>query len=335
MGRRCLVTGGAGFIGSNLVRALYANGHDVIVVDNLSTGSIRNVRGFMQQPRFEFMCANLCNKEVAEKACQGVDWVFHQAALGSVPRSVKDPLGTNDNNVRSTLNVLEAARAANVKRLVYASSASVYGDEERTVRGTFGSMETSQAVDVPTDYRTETMLTAPANPYAVSKLAGEEYVKVYHRLHGLETIALRYFNVFGERQNPAGEYAAVVPKFVGAAMRSEPMRIEGDGEQFRDFTHVSNVVLANLLAAEADSRACGRAYNVGAGGRTTVNALAEMIRAAVPGAPEPVHVEPRLGDVRGSIADTAAAGEMLEYAPLTHVEQGVERTVRWYMDQRS
>jgi len=247
--RRFLVTGGAGFIGSHIVERLLADGHAVRVLDNFSSGSLLNLV-FAEDAELEIVRGDVRDLACVEATAAGVEVIFHQAAMRSVPQSVADPLGTNASNVTGTLHVLEAARRQGVRRVVYASSSSVYGER----------------LDLP---KRETQVPAPISPYGVSKLAGEEYAAVWNRLYGVETVGLRYFNVFGPRQDPASEYAAVIPKFVLAALEGRPVEIHGDGAQSRDFTEVENVVEANVLAADADG-AGGEVFNVGCGARVSL-----------------------------------------------------------------
>ncbi|RMG87372.1 MAG: SDR family oxidoreductase, partial [Candidatus Dadabacteria bacterium] len=246
-----LVTGVAGFIGSNLAEALLARGHRVRGLDNFLTGKPENLEGL---DGLEFLEGDVRDPGACREACEGVDYVLHEAALGSVPRSIEDPALSNECNVTGTLNLLVAARDAGVKRLVFAASSSAYGD-------------------TPTLPKVEDMRPQPLSPYALTKLAGEEYCRLFFELYGLETVSLRYFNVFGKRQDPFSTYAAVIPKFVSALLRGEPPEIYGDGEQTRDFTYIADVVQANLRACEAPREACGQVYNVAYGERISLNAL--------------------------------------------------------------
>jgi nucleoside-diphosphate-sugar epimerase len=310
-GERCLVTGGAGFIGSNLVRALLERGFGVRVLDNLSTGRRSNLSDLLDD--VEFLEGSVAHLATVSRACEGVSRVFHEAAIPSVARSMAAPLASHEANATGTLNVLLAARQAGVSRVVYASSSSVYGDAESfPVR--------------------ETFRTKPISPYAVSKLAGEQYLGAFHASFGLPTVALRYFNVFGPRQDPGSEYAAVVPRFATAALTGGPVTIYGDGEQSRDFTFIGDVVQANLLAAEAPPEAFGRAFNVAYNERHSVNELLREIRARVPGVsqPEPDHAPPRAGEIRDSQADVTAAREVLGYEPKFSFLEGLGLTVEWF-----
>lgn len=304
---RALVTGGAGFIGSHLVDALVDRGDDVIALDDLSTGRRANLN-----PKARFVEADLADLAALREALEGVEVVFHQGARTSVPRSVEDPLGTDRVNVHGTLAVLHAAREAGCRRVVYASSSSVYGG----------------ASEPPTP---ESAPTQPRSPYAVSKLAGEWYCRVFAELHGLETVSLRYFNVFGPRQRPDSPYAAVIPRFVAALVAGEAPTVYGDGLQSRDFTYVDDVVAANLAAASAPPEACrGDAYNVGAGDSHTLLELLAVLGRILATDPRPVHADPRPGDVRHSGADVRAAARHLGYAPRVSFEEGLRRTVEWF-----
>lgn len=312
-GDLCLVTGGAGFIGSNLVHALVRRGMQVRVLDDLSTGRSVNLEGLGD---LEFVQGDVRDAEGVIAATRGCTVVFHQAAIPSVARSVADPVATNDVNVNGTLNVLMAARHAGVQRVVFASSSSVYGN----------------APILPAH---EDLPCRPISPYGVSKLAGERYLQAFWESYGLPTVALRYFNVFGIRQNPRAEYAAVVPRFVAASLGGTPATIFGDGEQARDFTFVEDVVQANLRAAESSPDAWGQAFNVAYGRRHSVNELHASVEAAVGGEIVPPVYEPaRVGDVRESHAAIAAAERVLGYSPQHDLDDGVRRTVDWYRDQR-
>jgi UDP-glucose 4-epimerase len=300
-----LVTGGAGFIGSHLVQRLVAQGARVRVLDDQSTGRWENVAPWADQ--IELVKGSICEPETCRLACRGVEFVLHQAALPSVPRSVRDPARSHDVNVSGTLNLLIAARDAGVRRFVMASSSSVYGNTR----------------ELP---RHEGMTPAPLSPYAVNKLAGEQYAQVFHGIYGLETVALRYFNVFGPRQDPHSEYAAVVPRFILAALHGEAPVIYGDGTQSRDFTYVENVVEANLRACTA-AAAPGHVLNVGSGQSHTLLELAATISEIVGRKLPPVLAEPRLGDVLHSLADIRLAESVLGYRPCVSFREGVERTV--------
>jgi nucleoside-diphosphate-sugar epimerase len=301
-GKKIIITGGAGFIGSNLARSLcYEN--DVLILDNLSTGEYSNVIDIMND--VTFIQEDITNLEALRRSFEGGDYVLHQAALPSVQRSVDDPITSNKNNVDGTLNVLVASRDCGVKRVVFASSSSIYGDD-------------------PALPKVETFQPNPQSPYAVTKLAGEYYCKVFHDIYGLETFSLRYFNVFGPGQSPESQYAAVVPKFVKAIKSGQRPEIYGDGEQSRDFTYVENVVMANVLACEAP-RAAGEAINIGSGERVTLNRLLDDLREILQSEIEPIYADPRTGDVRHSLADISRAKELLGYEPRYSLRKGLEK----------
>ena len=299
-----LVTGGGGFIGSNLARRLLEQGDEVRILDNFATGNRRNLSGIADE--IEIVEGELRSYERVHNATRGVEIVFHQGALPSVPRSVQDPLTTGAVNVEGTLNVLLAARDENVRRVVFASSSSVYGNT--------GSLP-----------RVETAFPDPISPYAVSKLAAERYCVSFARVYGLETVTLRYFNVFGPRQDPTSQYAAVVPRFIAAIEAGEPVPIYGDGEQSRDFTYVENVVDANVRAADA-SEASGHVINVATGQPRSVNALADTIGDVLGKPVEKEYLPPRTGDVRDSWADVAAARRLLGWEPQVALDEGLRLT---------
>ncbi len=309
----CLVTGGAGFIGSNLVDRLVALGHSVRVVDNLSTGDPANLAHL--EGRIDFIVGDLRDADVCARAVDGVEIVFHVAALPSVPRSLQDPWGSHDANVNGTMRLLEAARAAGVRRIVNSGSSSVYGD-------------------TPVLPKVETMEPLPRSPYAASKLASEQYVLAFARGGLIEGVSLRYFNVFGPRQSPDSPYAAVIPLFMRAALDGRPASVFGDGEQTRDFTYIENVVDANLAAATAPAeRASGLAVNVGAGSRTSLNELAALIRRVAGRPLETVHQAPRPGDVRDSLAGLERVAMAIGYRPRVTLEAGLEHTWRWMLER--
>jgi UDP-glucose 4-epimerase len=310
---KALVTGGGGFIGSNIVRALLARGDDVRVLDNFSTGSRANLAGLEHD--VQLVEGDLRSYERVHAAVRGAEVVFHQGALPSVPRSVQDPLTTTAVNVEGTLNVLLAARDEGVRRIVNASSSSVYGDT-----GTLPRVET-QAPD-------------PISPYAVAKLAAERFCTSFSRVYGMEIVSLRYFNVFGPRQDPTSQYAAVVPRFIRAIATGEPVTIYGDGEQSRDFTFVDNVVGANLLAADA-SDVGGEILNVATGGSVTVNALADDIGAMLGSAVEKRYEPAREADVRASWADIGEAHRLLDYEPSVDFASGLQRTADYLLEERT
>ena len=303
-----LVTGGAGFIGSNIVDELLRRGQRVRVLDNFSTGREENVADFVA--RVEMIRGDVRDEETVDAAVSGVDYVLHQAALASVPRSIVDPVANNQVNVQGTLNVLVAAQRHRVKRVVYASSSSVYGDSQ----------------ELP---KIESMVPNPKSPYAVAKLAAEYYCRVFGELHGLPTVSLRYFNVFGPRQDPGSQYSAVIPLFVKALLEGKAPTIHGDGEQSRDFTYISNVVGANLLACEAPITGA-RVYNIACGGRYTLNQLYAALQARVGSDIEPVYSSPRPGDVKHSMAGIERIRKELGYRVEVPFEEGIERTVQWY-----
>ncbi len=306
---RFVVTGGAGFIGSHLVEHLIAKGHEVVVLDDFSTGHRENLACL--EGRFSLVEGSVTDPAVCAEAVSGADFVLHQAALGSVPRSIEDPQRTHEVNLTGTLNVLVAAQAAGVKCVVYAASSSAYGN----------------TAELP---KRESMSPQPRSPYAVSKLGGEQYCRAFHCTYGLETVALRYFNAFGSRQDPDSRYAAVVPLFIAAALEGRAPIVFDDGEQTRDFTHVSNVVRANLMAVRAPAAALGEVFNVGCGERISINRLWEEIRSLAGATVDAVHADPRPGDVRDSLASLERASEILGYEPEVDLRGGLQRTAKWY-----
>ncbi len=302
------VTGGAGFIGSNIVHRLVELGHEARVVDNLATGRLENLDGrFGDVVMYQ---GSILDMELLKKAFAGADYVLHQGAIPSVPRSVEDPAASNAANVDGTLNVLLAARDAAVKRVVYASSSSVYGD-------------------TPVLPKREDMVPNPQSPYAVSKLAGEHYCRAFTCVYGLETVSLRYFNVFGPRQNPNSQYAAVIPIFIRRLLAGQPPTVYGDGEQSRDFTFVDDVVAANLQASEAPG-AAGAVVNLGCGQRHTLNKLIELLQDLTGQDVAPEYAPARAGDVKHSHADISHARNLIGYDPKVSFEEGVSRTLEWY-----
>jgi nucleoside-diphosphate-sugar epimerase len=306
---RYLVTGGAGFIGSNTVDELVRRGHDVVVLDDLSTGKIQNLARV--KARIEFIEHSITDLERVREACRGVDYVIHLAARPSVPRSVKDPLETNRVNVDGTLKVLLAARDARVKRVVFAGSSSVYGE-------------------TPTLPKREIMPPLPISPYGLSKLTGEMYGQVFQRVYGLEFVSLRYFNVFGPRQDPASPYSGVLSLFNAALMKGTRPKVNGDGEQSRDFTYVANVVQANLLACCA-SGAAGLAMNVGTGNRYTLNQTLALLEEITGQTALAKYAPPREGDIRHSQADISLAKQVLGYNPRVGFKEGLSRTWEWFL----
>ena len=313
-----LVTGGAGFIGSNIVESLLRMGEKVRVLDDFSTGKRDNLF-FDVQHAVEVIEGDIRDIGTCRKAVRGIDYVFHQAALASVPKSVEDPLVAHNINATGTLNLLVASRDAGAKRLVYASSSSIYGDE----------VGSDDKVDTVTP-NSENTKPNPLSPYAASKLTGEYYCGLFFRLYGFETISLRYFNVFGRRQDPASEYAAVIPKFIQALLQDRPPVIYGDGKQTRDFTHIDDIVKANLGACFAPGVALGRAFNIACGKRYSLLELLGELQALVGKRVEPTFEDARKGDVRHSMADISMARTMLGFAPETSFRQGLEKTVGWY-----
>jgi UDP-N-acetylglucosamine/UDP-N-acetyl-alpha-D-glucosaminouronate 4-epimerase len=306
---RCLVSGGAGFIGSHLTDRLVALGHEVRVVDNLSTGFQSNIAH--HGDRIDFIVGDLCDPAVCARAVDGIDIVFHVAALPSVPRSIADPWGSHDANVNATVRLLQACTAAKVRRVVYSSSSSVYGD-------------------TPQLPKVESMEPLPRSPYAASKLASEQYVLAYARGGLIEGVALRYFNVFGPRQSPYSAYAAVIPLFLAAALRGTPAQLLGDGSQTRDFTYVDNVIAANLLAASRPAEvASGHPVNVGAGARTSLRDLVALVRTVTGRDVATEELPPRAGDVRDSLASLERIERLLGYRPEVGLEEGLRRTWNW------
>jgi nucleoside-diphosphate-sugar epimerase len=301
-----LVTGGAGFIGSHLTEELVRRGHQVRVVDNLITGKRRNLDHILG---VEFLEGDLADMSVCVRAVQGVDFVLHQAAIPSVPRSVKDPVTSNRANIDGSLNILVAARDAGVRRLVYAGSSSAYGN-------------------TPTLPKREDMPTSPLSPYALQKLVAEQYCRMFTQLYGLETVTIRYFNVFGPRQDPGSPYSGVISLFSTAVLEARRPTIYGDGEQTRDFTYVANVVDGVLRACEAPG-AAGEVINVATGNRISLNGLLATLNAIAGTNVEAIHAEPRLGDVKDSLADISKANRLLGYTPLVNLEDGLKRTLAW------
>jgi len=304
-----LVTGGAGFIGSHLVDELLTLGHSVRVMDNLSTGRRVNLDG--RYSSIEFLESDIRDLDACHVACAGIDYVLHQAALGSVPRSVEDPLTTHAVNATGSLNMLVAARNAGVKRFVYAASSSTYGDH-------------------PGLPKVEDKIGNPLSPYAVTKYANELYAQVFGRCYGLETVGLRYFNVFGPRQDPFSQYAAVIPLFVSALLRGVAPTINGDGEQSRDFTFVANVVEANLHACTAPVAAVGQVFNVACGEQTTLNQLYSQLQALLGTQITAAYGPERAADVRHSLADISKARQLLDYSGRVRFAQGLQRSIAWY-----
>lgn len=312
---KILVTGGAGFIGSNIVERLLKNGTEKVrVLDNLSTGFYKNLKEFENNPAFEFIEGDIRDPDTCLQACEGMDIVSHQAALGSVPRSIKDPIATNSVNITGFLNMLVAARDSHTRRFIYAASSSTYGDSE----------------SLP---KVEDKIGKPLSPYAVTKYVNELYADVFARTYGMETIGLRYFNVFGPKQDPKGAYAAVIPLFIDAILAEKPPVINGNGEQTRDFTYVDNAVDANLKAMFTDNKAAlNQVYNIAFGQRTSLNQLFEMANSIGGKTISPVYGPERQGDIKDSLADISKARKALGYEPLVSVSEGLQRTFRWFKE---
>jgi len=313
---KVLITGGAGFIGSNLAEKLLQDTRVslVRVFDNLATGSLRNLDAFRSNPRFQFLEGDIRNYDQCLHACNSIDLISHQAALGSVPRSIADPLTTNNVNITGTLNIFTAAKEAKIKRVVYAASSSTYGDH-------------------PGLPKREETIGRPLSPYAVTKYVNELYADVYARLYGLQLIGLRYFNIFGPRQNPEGPYAAVIPLFVEALLKNKPALINGDGSHSRDFTFVDNAVNANVLALfTKNTDAINQVFNIACGHQTSLLDLFETLRKSAGAALQPSHGPDRKGDVKHSLADISKARTLLGYDPVVSVEEGLKKTFFWYKE---
>jgi UDP-glucose 4-epimerase len=309
--KKIVVTGGAGFIGSNLARHLSNENNHVVVIDNLSTGHLENIQDLIESDKIEFVQASITDLNILQDAFKGFDYVFHEAALPSVPRSIKEPLITNQVNINGTLNVLIAAKDVGVKKVIYASSSSVYGD-------------------TPTLPKTEKMIPNPLSPYAVSKLAGEYYCSVFTEVFHLPTVALRYFNVYGPRQDPSSEYAAVIPKFIMGILSDNSPVVYGDGEQTRDFTFIDDVIHANILAAESDTTGV---FNAAGGKRISINELANTVMALCNKELEIVYEEIRPGDIKHSLSDISKAKEEFGYYPRFDIKNGLKETVQWFQKQ--
>lgn len=311
---RFLVTGGAGFIGSNLCEALLEKGAKVRCLDDLSRGYVTNIEHLIDNDQFEFIEGSITDYEVCQAACEGMDYVLHQAAWGSVPRSIEIPRVYEEINIKGTSNMMDAAVNANVKKIVYASSSSVYGDSPKLPKfeGNEGDV---------------------LSPYALTKKTNEEYGKIYSRIYGLETVGLRYFNVFGRRQDPKGSYAAVIPRFVSSLLQEEVPIINGDGETSRDFTYIDNVIEANLKAAVSDSKVSGEAYNIATGGRVTLNELYKKIAQYLgKGNIPPVYGPERPGDIKHSNADISKAKRDFDYDGNIGFEEGLSLVIDWYKE---
>jgi UDP-glucose 4-epimerase len=307
---RYLITGIGGFIGSSLARELLKRGEEVRGIDNFSTGKRENLSGILDQ--IDFREADILDLDAMHSACEGVDYVLHQAAIPSVPKSVLDPIGSNRANIDGTVNVLVAARDARVKRVLFAASSSAYGE-------------------TPTLPKVESMMPDPISPYAVAKLASEHYLKSFYRCYGLETVALRYFNIFGPRQDPSSQYSGVLAKFITQMLRGEAPTIYGDGEQSRDFTFIDNAVEANLLACLAPAeQVAGRVFNVATGRRVSLNKVFELLKDLTSYSGKAKYAREREGDIKHSLADISAARKAFGYDPAVSFEEGLRRTVEWY-----
>lgn len=304
-----VITGGAGFIGSNIAEKI-ADDNQVKVIDDLSTGYVHNIQHLIDEERIEFVNGSICNLELLQKEFESVDIVFHQAAIPSVPRSVSDPIQSNSANIDGSLNVLVAARDNQVDKVIYASSSSVYGDS-------------------PTLPKHEDMIPNPLSPYAVNKIAAEYYCKVFTNVYGLKTVALRYFNVFGPRQDPTSEYAAVIPKFIRLIEDGKPPIIYGDGEQSRDFTYIDNIVQANIKAAEHHEVA--GVFNAACGSKMTVNELAKELMAIIGKEVDIIYKPARPGDIKHSLADSTKAKQTFDFNPNISIKQGLKETVAWFL----
>lgn len=315
---RILVTGGAGFIGSHLAEKLLSleNIDEVRVLDNLATGSMDNLATFRNHPRFTFMEGDIRDYATCLKACEGIDRITHQAALGSVPRSVADPITSNEVNITGTLNIFNAAKELKIGRVVYAASSSTYGDH-------------------PGLPKVEDVIGKPLSPYAITKYVNELYADVFARLYGMQFIGLRYFNIFGPRQNPKGPYAAVIPLFAEAIIAGKPPRINGDGMHSRDFTFVANAVQANLLALFTESaEAVNQVYNIACGHQTSLLELFDALREEAGSSLRPEHGPERAGDVKHSLADISKASRLLGYEPSISVKEGLKQTFQWYKERQ-
>jgi UDP-glucose 4-epimerase len=303
-----IVTGGAGFIGSHIVEELARHQHEIVIFDNLFSGKMENIKPFLKKKNVVFVKGSITDLSVLKKIFEGADGIFHEAAIASVPRSIANPLATNEVNVTGTLNILIAARDCNVRKVVFASSSSVYGN-------------------TPALPKREDMTPDPLSPYAVSKLSGEHYLNVFSEVYGLKTLSLRYFNVFGPRQDPQSEYAAVIPKFITKILSHESPTIYGDGGQTRDFTYIKDVVQANIRAMESDAQGV---FNVAYCKRIDLNELASLIMDIIGITVPLVYESPRAGDVRDSLADIRRAQEAFGYSPEYTVRRGLEETIAWY-----
>ena len=308
--KNVVITGGSGFIGSNLARNLTTK-NNVIVIDDLSTGNIKNIKDFIDSKKIDFIKGSITDLDLLQKTFNNIDYVFHEAAIPSVPRSIKDPLQSNYVNINGTLNVLIAARDNNVQKVIYASSSSVYGD-------------------TPTLPKKEKMKPRPLSPYAISKLTAEYYCQVFTRIYKLPTVSLRYFNVYGPRQNPLSEYAAVIPKFITNILNDKSPLIYGDGRQTRDFTYVDDVVNANILAAESNETGI---FNIAGGNRISINNLAHQIMGLCKKKLDIEYTNPRQGDIKHSYADISKAKERIHYTPSYILSDGLKEVIPWFQKQ--
>ena len=312
---RYLITGGAGFIGSNIVGKFLDQGEKVRVVDNFSTGRRENIQEFLENSNFELLEGDLSDLEVCQRAVKDIDFVLHQAAIPSVPRSISDPLTSNSSNVSATLNLLIASRDEKVKKFVFASSSSIYGDN-------------------PVSPKKEDFPVNPISPYGLTKYTGEKYAQLFYEIYGLPTICLRYFNVFGPKQDPESEYAAVIPKFIIALLNKQSPVVFGDGEQTRDFTFVDNIVQANLLAIKAKT-GFGEVFNIACDEQISLNQLLELLQEIIGTDIKPKYAKPQQGDIPHSRADISKAKEILLYAPTIELKDGLIKTVEWFKDEKS
>jgi len=309
--KNVIVTGGAGFIGSNLVRNLI-NKNNVIVIDDLSTGRLENIRNFIETNKIEFIQGSITDFNLLKKVLKDIDYVFHEAAIPSVPRSIRDPITTSNVNINGTLNVLLAAKKCGVKKVIFASSSSVYGD-------------------IPTLPKQEKMISNPLSPYAIGKLTGEYFCNIFTKIYNLPTIALRYFNVYGPRQDPNSEYAAVIPKFITKILDGIPPVIYGDGHQTRDFTFIDDVISANVLAVESDSTGV---FNIANADRISINELALKIMRLCNKNLQIKYEKSRPGDIKHSLADIAKAKEKLKFSPNFNLDYGLKETIQWFQEKR-
>ncbi|MDX9798693.1 MAG: SDR family oxidoreductase [Bacteroidales bacterium] len=307
--KKIVVTGGAGFIGSNIVHNIYQN-NEVTVIDDLSTGNLENIVDLVEKESIKLVKGSITDLKLLQELFSDANYVLHQAAIPSVPRSIKNPISSNKANIDGTLNVLVAARDCNIEKVVYASSSSVYGD-------------------TPTLPKIETMCPSPLSPYAISKLTGEYYCRVFYEIYGLRTTSLRYFNVYGPRQNPKSEYAAVVPKFISSTIKQNPIEIYGDGEQTRDFTFVEDVINANLLSC-VSKKADGKILNIAGGKRISINELALKIMKILGKEVDIIYRERREGDVKDSLADISLAKSLINYEPSYTLDKGLNETVQYF-----